>query len=76
MLCQEIMRRPVQCARRGESVQNAARRTRDANIGFLPVCDVSGVRLGVLTDRDIAIRLCAADGSASRTPRTSCHRTW
>lgn len=67
MLCQDIMRRPVQRALVGETVQSAAQTMRDANIGFLPVCDATGRTVGVVTDRDIAVRLCAAAGSAADT---------
>jgi CBS domain-containing protein len=59
MRCQDIMRRPIRCTHPGEAVQSAARTMRDANIGFLPVCDDDGRLLGVITDRDIAIRVCA-----------------
>ena len=40
---------------------------RDANIGFLPVCDPSRKVLGAITDRDIAVRV-VADG---RPPTTA-----
>jgi CBS domain-containing protein len=45
----------------GDTVQVAARRMRDADVGFLPVCDSEGKVLGTLTDRDVAIRLVADD---------------
>lgn len=39
---------------------------KSAHVGFLPICDAQGSALGVLTDRDIVLRLCAEnqDGSA------------
>jgi CBS domain-containing protein len=67
MQCQDIMRRPVQFARLGETVAVAARKMREANIGFLVVCSADGKVRGVVTDRDIAIRVCAEDLSASAT---------
>lgn len=66
MRCEDVMKRTVACARRGETVAAAARRMRDENIGFLPVCDDDGVVVGVLTDRDIAMRV-DAEG---RSPTT------
>ncbi len=63
MLCQDIMRRPVECARREDTVQAVARRMRDQNIGFLPICDDRHRAIGVVTDRDLAVRLCA-DGAS------------
>ena len=42
-----------------DTCRAAARRMRDENIGFLPVCDPDGRVIGTLTDRDLAIRLVA-----------------
>jgi CBS domain-containing protein len=68
MKCDEVMKREVQFARDSDTVQAAAQRMRDRNIGFLPVCDQAGRVVGTLTDRDIAIRLVAEDrGAASCT---------
>jgi CBS domain-containing protein len=59
MRCEEIMKRDVECIDPTQPVQEAARRMRDANVGFLPVCDSSRKVLGAITDRDIAIRIVA-----------------
>ena len=59
MLCRDLMRRPVQCAAPHESAQSAARRMQDSNIGFVPVCDEQSALIGVVTDRDLAMRVCA-----------------
>jgi CBS domain-containing protein len=48
-----------------DPVQLAARRMRDANIGFLPVCGPDGRVVGTITDRDIVIRLIAGGGSST-----------
>jgi CBS domain-containing protein len=45
----------------GTSVREAARRMRDLNIGFMPVVDDAQQLIGVLTDRDIVVRLVADD---------------
>jgi CBS domain-containing protein len=50
-----------------DSVQVAARKMRDENIGFLPVCENGTKVIGTVTDRDIAIRACADDRAASKT---------
>lgn len=68
MFCRDIMRRPVICARRGDSVQSVAQKMRDSRVGFLPVCDDRDHVVGVVTDRDIVIRLCAAGQSAVKMP--------
>ena len=65
MLCEELMKREVECVLPHESVQAAARKMVEANIGFLPVCDESGKVLGTLTDRDVTVRLVAAARSAT-----------
>src|SRR5260221_11019267 len=61
MVCQDIMKQPVECVSPSESVNVAARRMRDENVGFLPVCDETKRVLGTLTDRDIALRGVAED---------------
>jgi CBS domain-containing protein len=53
--------RIVHVASPGESVQEAARRMRDRDAGCLVVVDADGVPLGIVTDRDVAVR-CVAEG--------------
>jgi CBS domain-containing protein len=60
MLCEELMKREIECVLPHETVQAAARKMVEANIGFVPVCDESGKVLGTLTDRDVTTRLVAA----------------
>ena len=50
----------------GDSLQDAARRMRDADVGSLPVVDdLRSMHLvGLITDRDITIRHVAADHTA------------
>lgn len=59
MRCEEIMKRDLECVSPRDTVEDAACRMRDENVGFLPVCDQSRKVLGTLTDRDIAVRLVA-----------------
>ena len=66
MRCADMMKTDVKCIAPDESVQEAACRMRDENIGFLPVCQESKEVEGTLTDRDIAIRV-VADGKAAST---------
>lgn len=55
----EVMTSDVAVVRPQDSVRHAARRMDELNIGSLPVCD--GKRLvGVITDRDITVRVTAA----------------
>ncbi len=70
MLCQDVMRRPVECCKDKDTVETAARKMRESNIGFLPVCDEASRVVGVLTDRDIVVRVCALGLKPHKT-RTS-----
>lgn len=58
MKLKEIMTRDVEVIHPDDSLQTAAQKMRDRDIGFLPVCD--GDRLvGVVSDRDIIVRVIA-----------------
>jgi CBS domain-containing protein len=68
MQCREIMEQNVQFVNRDDEVASAAKTMRDADIGFLPVCDRETNKIvGTLTDRDIAIRL-VAEGKEAEIP--------
>jgi CBS domain-containing protein len=58
MKLSEIMTRDVVVLQPDDSLQFAAKKMRDRNIGFLPVCDGETL-IGVLSDRDITIRALA-----------------
>lgn len=62
MLCREIMRRDYESVGESSTVLEAARRMRDLKVGILPVHDENQRVVGVLTTRDIAIRVCAEAG--------------
>ena len=60
MKLNEIMTRDVEIIHPEDTLQTAAQKMRERDIGFLPVCD--GDRLiGVLSDRDLVVRA-LADG--------------
>ena len=69
MKIREIMTPDAQCIRPDESLVDAALLMRQLDVGVLPVCDGDEL-LGVLTDRDIAIRAVAD----SRHPATTMVR--
>ncbi len=58
MKLKEIMTSDVQVIHLNDSLQTAARKMRDSDIGFLPVFDGDQL-VGVLSDRDIVIRAIA-----------------
>lgn len=66
MRCDEIMKRNVECLSETDDCQTAAKRMRDANIGFMPVCDEQKKPVGTVTDRDLALRVCADDRQSSK----------
>jgi CBS domain-containing protein len=65
MLCSEVMKLDPIYLEVSEPTLLAARRMRDENIGFIPVCDSAGKVVGTVTDRDIAVRLVANDLDAA-----------
>jgi CBS domain-containing protein len=67
MRCDQIMKKNVECLTAQDTVQAAARKMRDNNIGFLPVCENGKKVVGTLTDRDLAVRACADNRPASST---------
>jgi CBS domain-containing protein len=67
MRCREVMNHVVVRIAPGDTVEHAARRMLEADVGFLPVCDTLGQVVGVLTDRDIALRVCAEKGRSCAT---------
>jgi len=65
--CEDLMSREFRWTYADASAHEAAALMRDAGLGFLPVCDrSSGGVVGVVTDRDITVRLCATDRQPSR----------
>ena len=70
MKCSDIMKTDISCVSAETSIQAAARKMRDQNVGFLPVCDETMRVSGTITDRDLAIRA-VAEGRAPGTPVAS-----
>lgn len=56
MMIREVMERSVKTARPDQTVREAAELMEEAGVGCLPVVD-GGLPVGMLTDRDIAIRV-------------------
>ncbi len=67
MRCEELMKDAVEYVKPNTSVKDAARRMREKNIGFVPVCGDDGKVLGVITDRDLCCRV-LADGNDVQRP--------
>jgi CBS domain-containing protein len=67
MYCRDVMMTKVFTCRRDEPVSRCAEVMRDERIGLVPIVDEGDVVVGVLTDRDLAIRV-IADRRSLQTP--------
>jgi len=65
----DIMTRSVATAQREETLQAAARRMREMDVGWLPVLDGKAL-VGMVTDRDIAVRG-VAEGMVAQESRVA-----
>jgi len=57
--CRDIMTRDVVSCRRDSNLREVARLMRDEDTGAIPVLDEGGKVIGIVTDRDIIIRVLA-----------------
>ena len=55
----DIMTHDVECASVNETLVDAARKMRDLGVGALPICGEDDRLKGMLTDRDITVRVVA-----------------
>jgi CBS domain-containing protein len=65
-LARDLMSGGVECVRESETLEQAARKMKDLDVGSLPICGEDNRLKGMLTDRDIVIR-CLAEGGDPRT---------
>ncbi|MEQ4208238.1 CBS domain-containing protein [Actinopolymorpha sp. B9G3] len=59
----DIMHVGVECVGEHETLDNAARRMRDLDVGALPICGEDDRLQGILTDRDIVLKCVATGGN-------------
>jgi len=59
MLLKEIMTHNVEVASPGDTLEQAAKKMEELDVGTMPVCEGNRV-VGMLTDRDITVRATAA----------------
>ena len=69
MRCEELMKTDVAFVRPSDDVRHAAAMMKSRNVGFLPVCSDERKVVGVITDRDIAVRCVAEDRPSSTAVR-------
>jgi CBS domain-containing protein len=80
MLVKEIMTHNVEVVSPGDTLEHAARKMEELDVGPLPVCEGNRV-VGMLTDRDITVRATASGcdpkttlvGDVMSTEIISCH---
>ncbi|WP_127361123.1 CBS domain-containing protein [Actinacidiphila soli] len=58
---QDIMHTGATCVQESETLEDAARRMSELNVGALPICGPDDRLHGIITDRDIVIK-CLAKG--------------
>jgi CBS domain-containing protein len=63
----EIMTAGVECVQEDETVQDAARKMDQLNVGALPICGSDDRLKGMLTDRDIVVKVVAQGKDPSST---------
>lgn len=63
----EIMTMRCECIDEGDSIVIAAKIMQELNIGALAICGDDGRLVGMLTDRDIVVRVLANDLDPNRT---------
>ncbi|MEU3147403.1 MULTISPECIES: CBS domain-containing protein [unclassified Streptomyces] len=63
---QEIMHTGATCVQESETLQDAARRMNELDVGALPICGPDDRLHGIITDRDIVVK-CLARGKDPRT---------
>lgn len=63
----DIMHAGAQCVGERETLEAAARRMRELDVGALPICGEDDRLHGIITDRDIVVKCLAVGGDPKRT---------
>jgi CBS domain-containing protein len=61
MKVKDLMSTSIVCARPETSITEVAKKMRQADVGAIPICDDRNRLLGIVTDRDIVIRMLSND---------------
>jgi CBS domain-containing protein len=65
-IAREIMHAGTTCVQENETLEDAARRMSELDVGALPICGPDDRLHGIITDRDIVVK-CLAKGKDPRT---------
>ena len=63
----DVMTQNAECVGENETVLDAARRLADLNVGAVPICGEDNRLKGMLTDRDIVVKVLAAGKDPAST---------
>ncbi len=63
----DVMTQGVECAGENETVADAAKKLADLDVGAMPICGEDDRLKGMLTDRDIVIKVLARGKDAAQT---------
>ena len=63
----DVMTQNAECVRENETVLDAARRLAELNVGAVPICGEDNRLKGMLTDRDIVVKVLAAGKDPAST---------
>jgi CBS domain-containing protein len=58
-IARDIMHTGAECVPSHESLDRAAQMMRDMNVGSLPICGPDNKLMGIITDRDIVVKIVA-----------------
>jgi CBS domain-containing protein len=67
ILARDIMTGGAECISANETLEQAARKMKDLDVGSLPICGEDNRLKGMLTDRDIVVRCLAEGGDPKST---------
>ncbi|GGS02769.1 hypoxic response protein 1 [Streptomyces humidus] len=62
----DVMHTGAECVGEHETLDAAARRMRDLDVGALPICGDDNKLHGIITDRDIVVKCLAADSDPKK----------
>ncbi|WP_028803808.1 CBS domain-containing protein [Streptomyces sp. 142MFCol3.1] len=65
-IAREIMHAGTTCVQENETLEEAARRMQELDVGALPICGPDDRLHGIITDRDIVVK-CLAKGKDPKT---------
>ena len=63
----EVMSADCQCVGENETVLDAAKKLKELNVGSMPICGEDDRLKGMLTDRDIVVKVLAEDRDPAST---------